>query len=80
MTTHRASCRCGALSAVATGEPVQLCPTCGGQLNYRIEAMPGVVAIALGMFDDPHAFTPTVSVWESRKHDWIEIAGAIEHD
>ena len=128
MTRHRASCRCGALTAVATGTPTRIsvchcrdcqrrsggafsaqvrfrnedvaitgpssswrttgdsgrwgefsfCPTCGAQVFYRIEYFPDMVAIPLGAFDDPHAFTPTVSVWESRKHDWLAITADVE--
>lgn len=54
------------------------CPTCGAQVFYRIEYFPDLVAIPLGAFDDPHAFVPTVSVYESRKHDWLAITGDLE--
>lgn len=58
----------------------RFCPDCGSTLTYSSTSMPGVVAIALGGFDDPFAFTPLVSVWEERKHDWVDITGdAIEH-
>lgn len=130
MNEHRASCRCGALTAVATGEAMRVsvchcldcqrrsgsafsaqvrfpdsrvtitgeskmfetvgdsgrwgrfhfCPTCGTTVFYRIEYFPDLVAIPLGAFDDPHAFTPEFSVWESRKHDWLAITGDIEHN
>ena len=56
------------------------CPACGGAVFYVHDFAPETVAIALGAFDDPHAFSPTFSVWESRKHDWLEITGTgIEH-
>lgn len=129
MTEHHAHCRCGLLTAVATGEPVRVsichcrdcqrrsgtafsaqvrfpderltiagessvfetrgdtgkwgrfhfCPGCGDTVFYRIEAMPGVTALPLGVFDDPHVFTPQFSVWEGRKHDWLAITGDVEH-
>ena len=57
------------------------CPDCGSDVHYEIEAMPGVVAIPVGAFDDPFFLTPAFSVWERRKLDWIEIVGnGIEHD
>ena len=57
------------------------CPDCGSDVHYEIDSMPGIVAILLGAFDDPHAFTPQFSVWENRKHNWVEIVGDdIEHD
>ena len=37
-------------------------------------------AIPLGTFDDPHAFTPEVSVWESRMHPWLSVDGIPHHD
>ena len=57
------------------------CPACGGALYYVHDFAPETIAIALGMFDDPHAFTPAFSMFENRKHDWLEITGdGIEHD
>lgn len=129
MTTHRASCRCGALTAVVTGEPVRIsvchcldcqrrsgsafsaqvrfstdrvsifgessvyettgdngrwgrfrfCPACGNTIAYEIEFFPELIAIPLGAFDEPYAFAPAYSVWEERKHEWVEITSAIEH-
>jgi hypothetical protein len=34
-----------------------------------------LVAIPLGAFDDPFFLTPGFSVWEERRHDWVEIIG-----
>lgn len=55
------------------------CPECGGDLFYRHDHAPETVAVALGTFDEPHAFAPSVSVWEERRHAWVEIGGPIEH-
>ena len=128
MTAHPASCRCGHLTAVATGTPTRIsvchcldcqkrsgsafaaqvrfpaaqvtttgqantytttgengaahfhfCPDCGSTVTYTNDSLPGVIAIALGAFDDPYFVTPTVSVWEQRQHEWLEIAGDVEH-
>ena len=137
MTEHRASCRCGKLTAIATGDPVRVsvchcrncqkrtgsafavqarwpgdrvtitgtsgsfeqvggsgnsatfhfCPDCGSDV-YFVNGGPSVhaavadsIAIPLGAFDDPTFATPQFSVWESRKHDWLEITGpGIHHD
>jgi hypothetical protein len=62
------------------------CAACGSDVYYLIEG-PSVdpkladsVAIPLGAFDDPYFLRPRFSVWEGRKHDWLEIVGAdIEH-
>ena len=40
----------------------------------------GQIAIPLGAFGDPYFLTPNFSVWEQRKHDWLEISGeGVEH-
>ena len=56
------------------------CPDCGSDVHYEINGkFDGQVAIPLGAFDDPYFVTPTVSVWEERQHEWVEIAGDVEH-
>ena len=131
MTTRTASCRCGQLSAIATGEPVRVsvchcldcqkrtgsafsaqarwpvrqvaiegeskvwtqfadsgnkithhfCADCGSTVHYAIEGkFDGQIAIPLGAFADPYFAAPGFSVWENRKHDWVEILGdQVEH-
>ena len=131
MTTRTASCRCGQLSATATGEPVRVsvchcldcqkrtgsafsaqarwpadqvtiageskvwtqfadsgnkithhfCADCGSTVHYAIEGkFDGQIAIPLGAFADPYFAAPGFSVWEKRKHDWVEILGdQVEH-
>jgi len=57
------------------------CPECGSDVHYEIEGkFDGLIAIPLGAFDDPFFLDPAFSVWESRKHDWLEITGNVEHD
>lgn len=62
------------------------CPTCGSDVFYTIDGkfddkFNDLIAIPLGMFDDPYFLSPAFSVWESRKHDWVEILGdEVEHD
>lgn len=56
------------------------CPTCGSTVYYRAQAMPGLVAVAVGAFADPGFPHPTVSNWEERKHAWVGVLGEdIEH-
>lgn len=124
-TTRTASCRCGQLSVVCTGEPVRIsvchcleckrrsgsafsaqarwpndrvvitgrstewstvgesggtaifsfCPVCGGGVHYEIDRMPGMTAVPMGAFADPDFPSPEYSVFESRKHPWVEIIG-----
>jgi hypothetical protein len=56
------------------------CPTCGGNLYYRGGGFPDLIAVAIGAFADPSFPAPRLSVWETRKHGWVEILGdAVEH-
>lgn len=58
----------------------RFCPTCGGPMAYEIEALPGLVAIPMGAFADPAFPAPNFSVYEDRKHPWVEIVGEdVEH-
>ena len=61
------------------------CPECGSDVYYEIDGkfddkFNGLIAIPIGTFDDSFFLTPEYSVWESRKHPWVEIVGNIEHD
>lgn len=57
------------------------CPECGSTVFYRIDSMPGLVAIPLGAFADPAFPPPAFSVYENRKHAWVEIIGEdVIHD
>ena len=61
------------------------CPECGSDVYYEIDGkfddkFNDLIAIPIGAFDDPFFLTPEYSVWESRKHPWVEIVGNIEHD
>ena len=56
------------------------CPECGATLAYVIEALPGLTAVAIGAFADPEFPPPTFSMYENRKHGWVEITGNVGHD
>ena len=62
------------------------CPDCGSDVYYEIDGkfddkFNDLVAVPVGAFDDPYFAGPAFSVWESRKHDWVEIVGPdVEHD
>lgn len=58
----------------------RFCATCGSTIVYVIDDMPGLVAVAVGVFADPGFPPPRFSVYEERKHRWVAITGAdIEH-
>jgi len=62
------------------------CPECGSDVYYEIDGkfddkFNDLIAVPLGAFDDPFFLTPAFSVWENRKHEWVEIVGdGVEHN
>lgn len=59
----------------------RFCPTCGSTVAYQVDMMPGLTAIAIGAFADPEFPAPTFSMYENRKHHWVEIIGYdVEHN
>jgi hypothetical protein len=66
-----------------SGNPAtfHFCPECGSDVYYVIDGkFEGLIAIPLGAFDDPYFGNPEYSVWEHRKHGWVEIVGqGIDH-
>jgi hypothetical protein len=57
------------------GAMFHFCPVCGSTVFYRNIDMPGLVAVAVGAFAEPEFPPPFYSVYEGRKHDWVEIVG-----
>lgn len=56
------------------------CPTCGSTVWYRGGGLPDLIAVAIGAFADPAFPAPHFSVWEERKHAWVQIIGdTVEH-
>jgi hypothetical protein len=53
------------------------CPDCGSDVYYLAGAE-NLVALPLGAFDDPYFATLDYSVYEGRKHPWVEIVGVPE--
>ncbi len=56
------------------------CPDCGATIFYTTAAAPDVIAVPVGAFADPSFPPPTVSVYESRRHPWLPLPDAIEHE
>jgi hypothetical protein len=46
------------------------CPTCGTTVYYVADAMPGMIAIPVGVFADPTFPPPRISVYNVRRHPW----------
>ena len=127
--TRTASCSCGQLTAVASGEPIRVsichclacqrrtgsvfasqarfhrdcvetrgdsstylrpgdegpgatfhfCPHCGATVYYIPVGREEFVIIPVGVFADPSFPAPTFSVYDGRKHAWVQLPDDIEH-
>lgn len=54
------------------------CPECGATVFYRMDAIPGFVAIPVGAFADPRFPPPSMSVYGIRQHAWVTLSDGIE--
>ena len=55
------------------------CSTCGSTVYYVLEASPEVIAVPVGAFADPAFPAPRRSVYESRRHSWVQPPQDVEH-
>ena len=55
------------------------CPDCGATVFYVLSTVPDVVAVPIGAFAEPAFPPPTISVYESRRHPWLDITVPMEH-
>jgi hypothetical protein len=62
------------------GRTYSFCPECGATVHYRLDEAPERIAVPVGAFADPAFPPPRVSVWESRRHDWVTLPAGIEHE
>lgn len=60
-----------------TSATFHFCATCGATVYWDLNGVPGFVAVAVGNFADPSFPSPTVSVYETRQHQWAFAAGAL---
>ncbi|MFZ5677879.1 MAG: GFA family protein [Pseudomonadota bacterium] len=51
------------------------CPDCGSTVYWELSGVPDAYAVAVGAFADPAFPAPRVSVYETRRHDWVDLTG-----
>lgn len=56
------------------------CPNCGATVYYETEGLEPFYGVPVGGFADPSFPAPRVSVYEERKHSWVALPAAIEHE
>ena len=55
------------------------CGECGATVYIRSDSTPDMLIIPVGAFAEPAFPPPTVSVWEDRKHHWVELPAGVQH-
>jgi hypothetical protein len=55
------------------------CPGCGATVFYAPGNVEDFVAVPIGAFAEPTFPPPRISVWESRRHPWLEMTAEMEH-
>lgn len=59
----------------------RFCPICGSTVFHTEEGHDGSVGVAVGAFADPSFPAPRVSVYDSRRHSWVQLpAGTTKFD
>lgn len=59
----------------------RFCPICGTNLFHTEEGRDGGVSVAVGGFADPSFPPPEDSVYDKRRHPWVQLpAGVVAYD
>ena len=59
----------------------RFCPVCGTNLFHTEEGRTGSVGVAVGAFADPQFPAPQDSVYDCRRHPWVQLpAGTVAHE
>lgn len=51
----------------------RFCPVCGTTVFHTEEGESGSVSVAVGAFADPDFPAPRVSVYDCRRHPWVQL-------
>jgi hypothetical protein len=51
----------------------RFCPVCGSTVFHTEEGEGGSVSVAVGAFADPGFPAPRASVYERRRHPWVQL-------
>jgi hypothetical protein len=51
----------------------RFCPVCGSTVFHTEDGDDGSVSVAVGAFADPAFPVPRVSVYDSRRHPWVQL-------
>jgi hypothetical protein len=60
------------------GVSMHFCPECGSTVYYFLDQVPGFVGVPVGGFADAEFPAPTISIYESYRHHWVQVPNDIE--
>ncbi len=72
VSTSGGSAQFKRLSDTGRSLTFHFCSACGSTVYWEAELFPGLIAVAIGSFADPTFPPPQHSVWERRKHQWVD--------
>lgn len=55
----------------------RFCPVCGSTVFHTEEGVSDIVSVAVGAFADPDFPPPQVSVYDCRRHSWVQLPAGI---
>jgi hypothetical protein len=55
----------------------RFCPVCGSHVFHTEEGVEGRVSVAVGAFADPSFPPPEDSVYDSRRHPWVQLPESV---
>jgi hypothetical protein len=55
------------------------CPDCGATIFYEVSVVPDAVSVPIGAFAEPSFPPPRISVFETRRHPWLDLNVDLEH-
>jgi hypothetical protein len=55
------------------------CPDCGATVFYEVSVVPDAISVPIGAFAEPTFPPPRISVFESRRHPWLDLNVELEH-
>ncbi len=56
------------------------CPVCGATVYYLMDAMSDFIAVPIGAFADPDFPPPMISMYDDRRHRWLDLPAEMPRD
>ena len=50
---------------------IKFCPNCGSPVLLNIRAMPDLISIKVGSFDQTDWFQPQMNIWTDSRQNWM---------